>query len=385
MKRAVLALTLAFAGTMVAASPAQAAPPPAVPILSAACDGFLYPDTTAMAQGANGRVHGFANYAHSTDCGDKIFYFEGSGTSWRSSATSLRGTVVDVAQDTTGTYLLYVLRELSETAELAIAKRAPDGTFTRLAIVAPVTGDSGHDKGSIIARGGKWLAVWQQESSPGNYDLYQYGPLYAATASGVQPVPIGGTANNDTSPALTIAPDGTTVLAFKRGAIGSTKIVRVARTTTGSTYSWQTAASGVPIDDYFPGLDVVATTAGTFVAWSGSVGGGRQVVVADNLTGRWRTQTDLPAFLGSSWDPSLAAVGSRVMAGYGSGDEFPSDGLDFARRTTAAGAWTAVPYGTGVAPSIDSRGVVGMSVHNNSVTAVVFSGDTLYAVTGLPL
>lgn len=396
MKRAVSVLSLALtvtatAVTAVTASPAQAAPPPAVPILTAACNGFLYPDTTGMASGANGRVHGFANYAHSTDCGDKIFYFEGSGASWRSTATSLRGTVVDVAQDNTGTYLLYVMRELSETAELAVAKRTPDGTFTRLAVVAPVTGTSGHDKGSIVARAGRWLAVWQQAgAAAGDHDLYQYGTLYPATSAQVQPVPIGVAGNNDTSPALTIAPDGgttttTTVLAFKRGSATGTKIVRVARTTTGSTYSWQTAASGVTIDNQFPNLDVAVSTAGTFVSWSGLIAGSRQVVVADNQTGRWRTQSELPSFLGSSWDPSVVANGSKVLAGYSSGDEFPSDAFDFAKRSTAAGSWTVVPHGTGVPSSIDSRGVVGLSLYNDLVTAVVFSGAGLYAVTGLPL
>jgi hypothetical protein len=384
MKRAILVLILTLTATIPMGSPAQAAPPPAVPILSAACDGFLYPDTTGMAQGAAGRVHGFVNYARSTDCGNRIFYFEGSGSSWASAATSLRGTVVDVAQDTTGTYLLHVINELSETAELAVTKRATDGTLTRLAVLAPVTGTSGHGKGSIVARGGKWLAVWPQAgAAAGDNDLYQYGTLYPATSSTVQPVPIGAARNNDTAPALALAPDGTTVLAFTRGAASSSKIVRVARTTTGTTYSWQTAASGVAVSNDFPNLDIAVSTAGAFVTWSSTVGGIPQVVVADNLTGRWRTQTELPAFLGSSWDPSVVADGARVMAGYSSGDEYPSDAVDIAARTTAAGPWTAVPTGGAVPPSIDSRGVVGLAAHNNLVTAVVFSGDTLYAVTGL--
>jgi hypothetical protein len=389
MKRALLSIGLTLAGTLAAPSPALAAPPlaappPAVPILAGACDGFLYPDTTGMAQGGAGRVHGFVNYARSTDCGDRVFYFEGSGTSWTATATALRGTVVDVAQDRTGTYLLYIVRELSETAELAVAKRAPDGTITRLAVVAPVTGTSGHGKGSIVARGGRWLAVWPQAgASAGDSDLYQYGTLYPATSSTVQPVPIGAARHNDTAPALAVAPDGTTVLAFQRGRAGAEKIIRVARTTTGSMYSWQTAATGVVASADFPNLDLAVSAAGTFVAWSSTVGGIPQVVVADNQTGRWRSQTDLPAFLGASWDPSIVADGARVMAGYGSGDEYPSDAVDIARRTDAQAPWTAVPHGSGVAPSIDSRGVVGLAAYGNTVTAVIFSGDTLYATAGL--
>lgn len=384
MKRAILSSLVALAAGLVVPSPAHAAAPPAVPIIRAGCDGFLYPDTTGMASGTGGRVHGFVNYARSTDCGDRIYYFEGSGASWSSSATSLRGTVVDVAQDATGTYLLYVIRELSETAELAVAKRATDGTVTRLAIVAPVSGPSGHGRGSIVARGGRWLAVWPQSgTTAGDHDLYQYGSLYPATSTTVQPVPIGAARNNDTAPALALAPDGSTVLAFTRGAAGADKIVRVARTTTGATWSWQTAATGVVTNNDFPDLDVAVSSAGTFVAWSTLAGGIPQVVVADDLTRRWRTQTDLPAFLGASWDPSIVADGQRVMAGYGSGDEYPSDAVDISRRVTAAGSWATVPTGGGVPPSIDSRGVVGLAAQAGGVTAVVFSGDTLYALPGL--
>lgn len=384
MKRAFLALCLVATAPLVSAPAAHAAPPPAVPILAAVCDGFLYPDTTAIAQGVNGRVHGFANYRHSTDCDKKIFYFEGAGSSWRSGATGLVGTVVDVAQDNTGSYLLYLAQSGAGRTQLVFVKRATDGTFGQRQILADVVGDSGHNKASIVARGGRWLAVWTQPgTSAGDFDLYQYGTMYPATAQR-RAVPIGS--GNDTAPALTFAPDGTVVLAFKRGAVSATKVVRVARTTNGSTYSWQTAASGVSISNDFPDLDVAATSAGTFVAWTGIIDGIPQIVVADNLTGRWRTQTDLPAFLdAASWDASIVATGARAMAGYASGDEYPTDANSFAKRTSAAGAWTEVTTGGGVPGSIDSKGVAGLSLFNGSVTAVVFSGDTLYALTGLVL
>lgn len=379
MKRAIVPLLLTLAATVPAASPAQAAPPPVVPILSAACDGFIYPDTTGMAPGPRGRVHGFVNYSRSADCGNRIFYFEGAGASWTSGATSLRGTVVDVAQDATGTYLLYVIDELSETAELAVAKRAADGTVTRLAVLAPVAGTSGQGRGSIVARGGKWLAVWPQDgATAGDHDLYQYGTLYPG--SSVRPVPVGSA--DDTAPALALAPDGSTVLAFTRRAAGSEPVVRVARTTDGAAWQSRTAATGVTTRNDFPDLELAVSTAGTFLAWSATVGGIPQVVVADDQTGRWRTQTELPAFLGSSWDPRLVADGARVMAGYSSGDEYPSDAVDIAKRTTAAGTWTPVPAGA-TPPSIDSRGVVGLAASGGRVTAVIFSGDSLYAATGL--
>lgn len=380
MKRTVIALT-ALAATLLAGTPAQAAPSPAVKIL-AACDGFLYPDTTGAAAGANGRLHGFAGYRHSSTCGDRIYYFEGAGTSWTSRSTSLSGTVVDVAQDSTGTYLLYVMRELSETAELAVAKRAPDGTITRLAVVAPVAGSSFDGRGSIIARNGRWLAVWSQANgTAGDQDLYQYGNLYASSGT-VRPVAIGS--GVDISPALTFAPDGAVVLAFARSQ-SSGKVIRVARTTDGRTWSWRTAGSSIPLNMDFPRLDVAVTSAGTFVSWTQSTNGISDVVVADDLTGTWRRQRPPAVYDSANWDATIIASGAKVLAGYSSGDEYPTDALLFAKRTTAAGAWTEVPTGTGVPGSIDSRGVVGLSLSGSSVTAVVFSGGELYALTGLTL
>lgn len=378
MKRAIIAAGLTLLAALTGAAPAQAVPPPAVPVLSTTCDGILYPDTVGSAPGANGRLHGFAGYRHGS-CGNRLYYFEGAGSAWTTRATSLFGTVIDVAQDSTGTYLLYVIDELSGTPELAVAKRTPTGTTTRLAIVAPATGVAG---GSIIARGGRWLAVWSQRNgTAGDQDLYQYGNLYSSAGTS-SPVAVGS--GDDRVPTLAFAPDGAVVLAFTR-TWSTGRVVRVARTTTGSTWSWRTAGSGLPINTDFPGLDLAVTTSGTFVTWTESTNAISRVVVADDLAGTWRRQQPPVPFDFASWDASLVASGTRVLAGYSNGDEYPTGGAYFTRRATGSGGWTEVPTGPGVPVSIDSAGVVGMSLSGGSVTALVFSGGNLYALNGLTL
>lgn len=380
MRRALIASILLSGSILATASPAQAAPPPAVPVLSTNCTGFVYADAVGAAADTSGRLHGFAGYS-SSSCGRRIYYFEGAGNSWTTRATSLFGSVVDVAQDNTGTYLLYVINELSESPELAVARRAPDGTTTRLAVLAPVNGSAQGQRGSIVARGGKWLAVWSQAgAAAGDNDLFKFGSLYG-TAGTTSPVAIGS--GNDMAPALAFAPDGAVILAFTR--TGSTgKIVRVARTTNGTAWSWRTAGSSLPIDPSFASLDLAVTSAGTFVSWTERADFISRVVVADDLTGSWRRQQPPAVYDSASWDASIVASGAKVLAGYGSGDEYPNDTVNVARRTSAAGAWTTVPADTGPV-SIDSKGVAGMWLHGSTATALVAIGERLYAVNGLTL
>jgi hypothetical protein len=368
------------ATTLATPGPARAAAPPAVSVLSTTCDGFVFANAVGAAADARGRLHGFAGY-ESSSCGKRIYYFEGAGTSWTTRSTSLVGSVVDVAQDTTGTYLLYVINELSGSAELAVARRAPDGTITRLAIVAPVSGTAQGQRGSIVARGGKWLAVWSQGNGTAtDNDLYQFGTLYGSPGTS-SPVAIGS--GNDMAPALTFAPDGAVILAFTRTQ-STGKVVRVARTTNGGTWSWRTAGSSLPIDPYFASLDLAVTSAGTFVSWTERVDGISQMVVADDLTGSWRRQRPPAVYDSANWDGSIVASGAKVLAGYSSGDEYPNDTVNFAKRTTATGAWTEVPADP--APgSIDSKGVAGVFLFGSAATALVASGDRLYAINGLTL
>lgn len=382
MRRAICALTLAALATGTVATPAHATTTQST-VLRACTDGFIYPDNVDVATDANGVVHGFAAYRLSAACGNRIHYFEGSGTSWVARRTALFGTVVSVAQDNTGTYLLYISQEGTGTPQLVVAKRAPNGRTSRLAVVGTVSSAAtGEGNGSIVARDGKWLAAFTRPSgTAGDTDLYQAGTLFGTSTAATSLVRNSTAA--DSHPVLALGPDGAPTVAWRR-TIGSTRSVRIARTTTGTSWAHQpvaTAPQYTPLSQ----LDVVVSTAGTFVAWAEG-NSGAAVQVADNLVGSWRVQEVPNQFTNGqgAWDPVLVASGVKVAAGYSTGDEFPSDGAVIARRTTTDGTWTTGPIGVD-ASSIDSKAVVGFALTGSSLTAISVVGDTIYASTGLTL
>jgi hypothetical protein len=383
LRRAICALTLALLATGVVATPAYAATTQST-VLRACTDGFIYPDNVDLAADANGVVHGFAAYRRSASCGNRIYYFEGSGTSWTSGRTALFGTVVSVAHDTTGTYLLYIAEDTPGTPRLVVAKRGLDGRTSRLAVVSSVASSAiGEGNGSIVARGGKWLVAFTGPgSTTGDTDLYQAGNLYSSTTAATSLVRNSSAA--DSSPVLTLGPDGTPTVAWRR-KVGDVPSIRIAHTTTGTSWAHQPVATG-PTYAQLSQLDVAVTAAGTVVGWTQAYSGSPRVQVADNLTGSWQVQEPPSQFANGegSWNPALAVSGVKVAAGYSTGDEYPADGAVVAKRTTTGGTWTTTPAVTGV-ESIDSFGVVGYALKGTALTAVSVVGDTLYAVTGLTL
>lgn len=358
--------------------------PVRIDVLRTCTDGFLYPDNVDLAPDANGAVHGFAAYRRSPTCGNRIYYFEGSGTSWTNNRTSLSGTVVSVAADNTGTYLLYIAEDVPGTPRLVVAKRALDGRISRLAVLSTVgSSATGEGNGSIVARGGKWLAAFTGPGgTAGDTDLYQAGNLYSSSTAATHLVRNGNAA--DSHPVLALGPDGAPTVAWRR-TVGNVQSIRIARTTTGTSWAHQPVFTG-PAFGQLGQLDVTVSTAGTSVAWTEGFSGSPVVKVADNLTGSWRVQ-ELPSQFTNgegAWNPALVASGVKVAAGYSTGDEYPSDGAVIAKRTTVNGGWTTGPAVSGVS-SIDSYAVVGFALNGTSLTAVTVVGDTLYAVTGLTL
>lgn len=382
MKRVVAAVLFAVFAAGLPAAPAQAAATQST-VLRACADGFIYPENVDVAADANGVIHGFAAYRRSATCGNRIFYFEGSGTSWTSSRTALSGAVVSVAADTTGTYLLYISDTTPGAPQLIVAKRGLDGRIARLAALGAMgSAESGEGNGSIVARGGKWLAAFTRPSATaGDTDLYQAGDLYG-TSTGVTTLVRNGAAA-DSYPVLTLGPDGAPTVAWRR-RVGDTQSIRIARTTTGGSWAHQPVATA-PTFARLSELDVTVTTSGTVVAWTQSYSGGPVVKVADNLTGSWRVQEPPSQFTNGegAWNPALVASGVKVAVGYSMGDEYPSDGAVIARRPTTGGTWTTTPVGTG--SSIDSNAVVGFALKGTSLTSVSVVGDTIYAVSGLTL
>ncbi|HEX8628138.1 MAG TPA: hypothetical protein VF755_08200 [Catenuloplanes sp.] len=380
MRRAISALTFALLASVAVATPAHATATQST-VLHACDDGFIYPDNVDVAPDANGVIHGFAAYRRSATCGNRIHYFEGSGTSWTSSGTALFGTVVSVAADATGSYLLYIAEEAAGP-RLVVAKRGLDGRTSRLAVLRTLdAAGSGEGGGSIVARGGKWLAAFTGPGgTAGDTDLYQAGNLYSTSTAPTHLVRNGNAA--DSSPVLTLGPDGAPTVAWRR-TVGDVQSIRIARTTTGTSWAHQPVATG-PAFGRMSQLDVAVSTSGTVVAWTQSYNG-PVVQVADNLTGSWRVQEPPSQFTNGegAWKPALVVSGVKVAVGYSMGDEYPSDGAVIARRTTVGGEWTTTAVGTG--SSIDSNAVVGFALKGTSLTSISVVGDTIYAVSGLTL
>jgi hypothetical protein len=65
--------------------------------------------TVDAAQDSSGIAHGFAQlWAGSCGNNPPIHYFEGTGATWTQETTPYHGSVMGVAWDVTGTYLLYL-------------------------------------------------------------------------------------------------------------------------------------------------------------------------------------------------------------------------------------------------------------------------------------
>ncbi len=148
-------LTLALLGalttllTMQLTTAAHAVTPfgPTVTVIQPPCADT--PVNADAAAGADGKVHGFVNFSGVTCGRTDIWYFEGAGSSWTAVLSPYRGRVLGVANDLTGTYLLY-----NDGTNTRIAKRAGTAFTSGRPIAAPA------QTGDVIASGGKWWAVF---------------------------------------------------------------------------------------------------------------------------------------------------------------------------------------------------------------------------------
>ncbi|MDI6105453.1 hypothetical protein QLQ12_43410 [Actinoplanes sp. NEAU-A12] len=393
------ALTLAVVAIPV---PAAAAAATVVPVLTAPCaGGLLVPGSAHADKGGDGKVRGFTTFEYGPGCGDAITFFEGSGSSWASGQTALHGKVIDVAADSTGTYLLYLNTAPPQRgsgpppdAELAVTKRLHDGTFTHPHWLADVgsLAPSWAGRGSIIASGGRWFAVWPQTSSvPGRYVLHQADAMWDGGDPGefAHPAPTTPVAA-DTNPALAMGADGQPRLFWQRSVAGGRKDLLLAQ---GAYGAWQPAtrvAGAVAINSSYPAMDVVATGTRIFTTWTttfdGDVGGsgdGRVMVGSSADNGVTFTLSPPPVMPDHHAGNSaiLRASSSSLLAAFSTTDggepKRPNLGVKLGSRP-----WTVDEAGPSVPASIDSVGAAALIHHGQGrTTTLIHSGDRLYAAT----
>lgn len=170
--------------------PSELASPPSCPLVHAASSG-------------DGSLHGFARCPAGDlvqytgrDVDDVLLYVERVGSEWRHETSPYHGLVLDVADDGTATYVL------SHTGRgLVLGVRDRRGTYAESAVLD----NEGAVQASIVARAGRWWAVWTA-SGP----LYQAGSLFRHQAR--QRITVARTTT--LQPDLALSPSGRVYLTW---------------------------------------------------------------------------------------------------------------------------------------------------------------------------
>jgi hypothetical protein len=189
----------------VMASPAWAAPTGPVTVVPAGCDFDSVTGDAVVNRDATTR--GFVSF-HGSDCGERgsIWYFQGSGTSWTSARTSLRGRVLAVADDGSWTFLLFQAAD-----GIWITKRSHDGTPTPGRRLSAFAGSNPYPQGDLVAFTNQWWAIWTEQVGPGGefapMQLFQGKTIGAGDC--IDPINrqrISFNRGNDESPSLVLKP-----------------------------------------------------------------------------------------------------------------------------------------------------------------------------------
>ena len=276
-----LVLLMVVVLLVLSAAPAQAigAFGPPVGVYDPPCSFHAF--SVDAAQDTSGIAHGFAQLPFGT-CGNNppIHYFEGIDGTWTQETTPYRGSVMGVAWDATGTYLLYM--DFGATAEVRITKRLTDGTYTSGRVLS-YSGASDYPLGDVVATGGQWWAVWSEYAgtSPPQLDLFQAFTI-GGSFHGRQRItshPLW-----DSAPKLALTPGSIfpLTLVWVRGntegeSATQTDLHRALGSPSGTWSSSVLATIG--FNNFWPDVAVVGTT--TYLTW---IRDGR-AMFADNQSG----------------------------------------------------------------------------------------------------
>jgi hypothetical protein len=307
LKRALAAA--AVPALLLAAAPAEAATAGAARFTGAKHTYATVSDGLAVS--ATGLQRGFTSSTDDTDgtgVSDVLTYFEERANGFYAKKTTYKGLVVDVAWDSTGTWVLY--RE-SVGGLLRLGK-----ITTQLEESTPITVDSAPSQwGTLAVRGGQWWAVWTRTS---DQHLWQSGTLTTAA-----PAPVTGIEGvHDVLPDMSIWGSGSAaraVLVWARGTGEASQQIKIAEAPLQGSWTSRTlSATGYQI-----GAPSVALYDAVYVAWNKD----GALAVADNKSGKFVSRTLGPMVSGQ---PRAAVSRGIFFATTG--------GVVWAR---GAGGWTS--------------------------------------------
>jgi hypothetical protein len=246
----ILACCFALAGALVVVAPARGAVQPFGPAVTVLSPGHPFGWASGdAAVGSDGIIRGFVAFSGDGSWDDDaIRYFEGSGSTWTSTVSPYRGSVLAVAWDGSATYLLYQ----TQNGAIHITKRTAAG-FTGgrplwMGIASGTTAD-------LVAAGGNWWAVWSHGYGPGG-EFAQAELVQALTLGrghfhdGISGQRITFNPQSDRSPSLTLLPNGGSggqvLMAWVRddGARGEQSAIRYARAAFDGRWTSQSYPTG---------------------------------------------------------------------------------------------------------------------------------------------
>jgi hypothetical protein len=362
-RTALLALAAAF--SLLAASPAAAAPrfgaerlvagPPCARTGSGGGTDAVY---------AAGVIRGFVSF-HGEACDDVIYYLEGGSQGWTRVTSPYRGVPLGVAADDVSTYLVFLtFSDAGQPDRVRITKRDHTGRFWPVRTLSHPLGATvpGADVG---AHRGQWWAVWDEQVGPGGE--FAHTQLFTArtfgTAHGRTQLTSTATDVADSEPSISVDANGM-VLAWRRQsqpARPGPSDLWVASSTGGALRNAR-ALSTEGEQNYAP--DVLRQGA-TFLAWARD----GKVVESDNTTGAFRSHQ----FLTGGDRPRIGASSGNSFVTWTTGTETDASSRGYVAQGNKGSNYFwggyATPAGHDVQAAVAVHGRV--TVISRTRTAVV--------------
>ena len=344
---------------------------PRVVVAAPACAATGSPSASDAAYGG-GRLRAFSSFSSRT-CGGRIVFSSGGSQGFAQSPTPYRGVVQAVAADDLATYLLYVVwDDRGEPTGLGVTKRTHAGRFFPTTVLSTVAGTGAvPTTGDLVARDGRWWAVWSEQVGPGgefaHQQLFQAG-THPGTTRTKRRMTSTAADVDDSVPALALDDRGAVIAWTRRAkpALPGPADVWVA-VSAGS--SWERARAFATAGQENLDPDVARVGAVTVLAWSRD---GR-VVEADNSSGAFREHV----FAVPGQEPRVALAGGSLLVSWSAGaaETDQSYRVLTARGQKGGVAWDSA-YVSGVGETLQSM----VGVHGRA-TVVMGSRSTVFSRT----